>query len=297
MNDQAQKLRELVRTHDSSRLQISTNLTPAPHSSSLCKSIAVTSGKGGVGKTNIALFLAITLAAARKKVLLVDADLGLANVHILLGVAPKHNISHFIEGTCTLDQVVFSGSGGIDILPGASGLEKMANLDQGRLEFFQHEFMRLENRYDFLIVDTGAGIGSTVTEFASRTDMTLLVMTPEPTSLADAYAMVKVLYEKGTSRIGTVVNMAASDRDGIETFDRLNALVIKFLKKPLEMLGTIPMNREISRYIRKQRIMILEKTHDQFSIRIQGVARKMIGLPIMQRQGFFGKLWCSRKVL
>ena len=214
MNDQAQKLRELAKN----RQYIGTAADTARNVGiSKCRSIAVTSGKGGVGKTNIALFLAVTIAAARKRVLLMDADLGLANVHILLGIAPEHNISHFIEGECGLEKVICKGPGGIDILPGASGLEKLANLDSGRLELLQKEFSKLERNYDFLLIDTGAGIGASVTQFASRADTALLVMTPEPTSLAEAYAMVKILYEKASQRIAVIVNMVSSEKEGVET--------------------------------------------------------------------------------
>ena len=205
MNDQAQRLRELARSREivsSADNSPNSNVTPA---TVRCKSIAVTSGKGGVGKTNIALSLAVSLASLKKKVLLLDADLGLANVHILLGLAPRYNLSHFFDQSCTLEQVIIKGVGGVDILPGASGLEELANLDLGHLELLQHHFYNLEEQYDFMIIDTGAGIGANVIRFASRADQVVLVMSPEPTSLADAYAMVKVLYEKGARRIQTLV--------------------------------------------------------------------------------------------
>ena len=285
MNDQAQNLRDLVRRESPG----TPCNRPVRARSTSCKSISVTSGKGGVGKTNIALFVAVTLSTARKRVLLMDADLGLANVHILLGIAPKFNISHFIDGECTLEKVICRGPGGIDILPGASGLEKLANLDQGRLEYLQKEFTEIEREYDYLIVDTGAGIGSVVTRFASTTDITLLVMTPEPTSLADAYAMVKVLYEKGVQKVGVIVNMALSDRDGIETFDRLNALVVKFLKRPLEKFGILPANRELSKYIRMQKVFVVEKAQDQFTLKVRGIVQKISGLSLTGKKGFFGK--------
>lgn len=290
MNDQAQKLREMVKSIDSVTKNAFTVKSDLKNIS-MCKSIAVTSGKGGVGKTNIALSVAIALASLKKKVLLVDADLGLANVHILLGLAPTFNISNFFDDNCDLEKAIIKYVGGIDILPGASGLEKLANLDHGRLELLQHSFLELEKKYDFMIIDTGAGIGANVIRFASKADMVLLVMSPEPTSLADAYAMVKVLYDKGSNRIGTIVNMAISDRDGAETFDRLNALVIKFLKKPLEQLGVLLLNREIPLYVRKQRLLILEKANDIFSVRILAIARKISGLPVVSKKSFFGRFW------
>ncbi|NLL12381.1 MAG: MinD/ParA family protein [Fibrobacter sp.] len=291
MNDQAQRLRELARSREivsSADNSPNSNVTPA---TVRCKSIAVTSGKGGVGKTNIALSLAVSLASLKKKVLLLDADLGLANVHILLGLAPRYNLSHFFDQSCTLEQVIIKGVGGVDILPGASGLEELANLDLGHLELLQHHFYNLEEQYDFMIIDTGAGIGANVIRFASRADQVVLVMSPEPTSLADAYAMVKVLYEKGARRIQTLVNMAVSERDGVETFDRLNALVVKFLKMPLELLGILLFNKEIPKSVRRQRLMVLDKTGDGFCVRIAAAARKLNGMASVKRTGFFRKFW------
>lgn len=291
MNDQAQRLRELARSRELANSTVNlpnNNISPV---AVRCKSIAVTSGKGGVGKTNIALSLAVSLASLKKKVLLLDADLGLANVHILLGLAPRFNLSHFLNQSCTLEQVIIKGIGGVDILPGASGLEEMANLDLGRLELLQHQFQNLEEQYDYMIIDTGAGIGANVIRFASRADLVVLVMSPEPTSLADAYAMVKVLYEKGARRIQTLVNMAVSERDGGETFDRLNALVVKFLKQPLELLGILLFNREIPKSVRRQRLIVLDKTGDGFSVRIAAAARKLSGVAPVKRTGYFRKFW------
>jgi len=262
-----------------------------PRPSGICKSIAVTSGKGGVGKTNVALFTAVFVAAFRKKVLLLDADLGLANVHILLGLIPDKNISHYIDGQCSLDKIIYRGPGGVDIIPGASGLDKLANIDLGRLELLQHEFMKLESKYDFMIIDTGAGIGINVTQFASKADLSLIVMTPEPTSLADAYAMVKVLYDKGSAKIAVVVNMCASEREGNETFDRLNALVVKFLKRPLEFFGTLPMDREVSQCVKKQKLIVLDKGHEAFNKKVLDIARKVSGVQAIQKPGFFSRFW------
>src|SRR5690554_939497 len=295
VKDQAQRLRELARNRTFTG-SFSANHAVLTHHR--CKSIAVTSGKGGVGKTNIALFIAVTMAQSKKRVLLLDADLGLANVHILLGIAPKYNISHFIEGECALDQIICkSGPSDFDIIPGASGLEKLANLDRGRLEFLQHEFFKLEQNYDYILIDTGAGIGSVVTCFASKADTTIVVMTPEPTSLSDAYATIKVLNEKGCSRIGVIVNMAGSDHGGAEIFDRLNTVVLKFLKKPIEIWGILPINKEVPRYIRKQSVFVLDKPYDNFSKRIGSIVRKVSGISCNDKQGFFARLMDSEIVI
>ncbi|MFW5784993.1 MAG: MinD/ParA family protein [Chitinispirillaceae bacterium] len=284
MNDQAQKLRELAKNKD---------LKPDPvkRASHRCRSIAITSGKGGVGKSTLSLTLAGAIQKLQKKVLLMDVDLGLANVHILLGMAPRYNISHFISGECALNDVVMRTSGGIALVPGASGLEELANMDASRLERLRVDFMGLEESYDFLVMDTGAGIGSTVTHFSSHADLTLLVMSPDPTSLADAYAMVKVLYEKGATRIGVVVNMASNDREGSETFDRLNALVVKFLKKPLELFGVILSDKEIQRFGRMQNLLKADSTHNRFVHRTTVLARKICGCGIAEKSSFFSRFF------
>ncbi|KMQ50604.1 Flagellar synthesis regulator FleN [Chitinispirillum alkaliphilum] len=286
MNDQAQKLRDIVKNRDLQRHN------PAQeYSRSHCRSFAVTSGKGGVGKTTFSLALAASLSKLRKKVLLLDADLGLANVHILLGLAPKKTISDVVSGECSIEDVIVTAPGNLDLIPGASGLEALANIDTGRLERLRLDFMRLEQKYDYLLIDTGAGIGSVVTHFASNADTALLVMTPEPTSLADAYAMVKVLYEKGNKKISVIVNMVSSDRQGIETFDRLNALVVKFLKKPLELASVLCTEREVKRNVHAQKLLLKEHPNNRYVIRVGSLARKISGLPDSKRESFFARMW------
>lgn len=286
--DQAHNLRELVRNDNappSKRKSVSGGKTVFP------RCIAITSGKGGVGKSNIALYLAMAFSFARKKVLLIDADLGLANVHILLGIAPQRTIAHFIDNECSLTEVVSEIMPGFDLLPGASGIEKLANSDMLNLARLQQAFTSLEKAYDTLIIDTGAGIGRVVTHFAGNADTALVVMTPEPTSLADAYAMVKVLYEHGAQSIGVIVNMATTDREGTETFDRLNTLVVKFLKRPLQHYGTLPFFAEVGRAVRRQRNLLVDKKDSAFSLRIHGMARRLNGNGVPLRQGFFERLF------
>lgn len=281
MSDQAQKLREIAQvkhaeraraagSSSSSLMMDSSSMTTAqkrpplgksfstsstsssPSSSSTCTSIAVTSGKGGVGKTTLALILAASFARHKKKALLLDADLGLANIHILLGIAPRFNISHVVNGECSINDVITEAAPGVFLVPGASGLEKLANMDASRLERLRMDFMALESQYDFLIMDTGAGIGSGVTSFARHADLVLLVMTPDPSSLADAYAMVKVLYDKGNYNIAVVVNTVSNEREGFEAFEKLNALVMRFLQKPVDLYAILPSDKEVVRLGRKQ---------------------------------------------
>jgi flagellar biosynthesis protein FlhG len=295
VNDQAKKLRELAERgvfDNGIAVAAPPEATIDRKEKSRCVSVAVTGGKGGVGKTNVALFIAVAIARMKKRVLLLDADLGLANVHILLGAAPRFNLSHMVRGECTINEALWKGPAGIDVLPGASGIEAMANLDRtgvGRLRSTLAEF---ECAYDYFIMDTAAGIGDSVTQFASRADLPLLLLTPEPTALADAYATAKVLYERGAQRIAVIVNMASSDREGTETFDRLNTLVVKFLQKGLTFFGCLPFDREVVRYIKRQQLVVLEDPLGRFSEKIQAVAWKLTGLPPPpDRRGFFARFW------
>jgi flagellar biosynthesis protein FlhG len=295
--DQAHNLRSLVRNRpdaapprDAEPSHVPVRV-PAAVKGYFCRSVAVTSGKGGVGKSNLALMLGLALTNMKKKVLLLDADLGLANIHILLGLAPRHSIAHLIEGTCSVKDIICEGPAGIHIIPGASGLESLANLEPLQLELFIRALSSLEEQYDYLIVDTGAGIGRIATEFCRHADLGLLVLTPEPTSLADAYAMVKVLYEKHIARLSVVVNMAQSEREGREIFDKLNALVIKFLKVPLELAGIVSYDAELPRLIKKQKVVLLEQPMRQVSQQISQCARKICGLPVVKKEHFFSRLF------
>jgi flagellar biosynthesis protein FlhG len=289
--DQAQKLRETFR--NTSRMDFNaletTSVLPDSTPSS-CTSIAVTSGKGGVGKTNVCLSLGIMLSLMKKKVLILDADLGLANIHILLGLAPDKTLHNYINKECSLYDIVMQGPAGIHIVPAASGLEAMANIEPVQLGLLLRELSQLERNYDFLLIDTGAGIGRTVTEFASMADRGILVATAEPTSLADAYAVTKVLYKKRIPALSVVVNMASSDKEGKETFDRLNALVVKFLNRPLELLGIIPFDKQVAVSVRKQVAMALSQPRSLFASRMQQCARHLCGASAVKKESFFTRI-------
>jgi flagellar biosynthesis protein FlhG len=286
VTDQAQKLREIAKNADA---RPSVPLKRA--AGGRCVSIAVTSGKGGVGKTTLSLVLASSLAKLGKKVLMMDADLGLANIHILLGISPRFNISHVISGECGIGDILIEAAPGVYLAPGASGLERLANLDAGRLERLRMDFMGLEGEYDYLIMDTGAGIGSTVTGFVRHADRVLLVMTPDPSSLADAYAMVKVLYEKGNTNVAVAVNMASGDRQGHEVFDTLNKLVVKFLKKPVELYAILPNDGEVQSLGRRQAHLAGQKAGNRFYSLTADLARKLSGAPVSAGGGFFDRFF------
>jgi len=292
VSDQAEKLREMARASG-------VGAQPQPPAPSKhkqrgrCKSIAVTSGKGGVGKTTLSLVLGASLAKLDKRVLLMDVDLGLANIQILLGIAPKYNIAHVVTGACAIGDIVVEVAPNMFLAPGASGFEQLSNIDMGRFERLRTDFMGLEEGYDFLIMDTGAGIGNTVTGFARHADLVLLVMTPDPSSMADAYAMVKVLYEKGNTNVAVVVNMAANEGEGREAFEMMRAMVEKFLKKPIRLYAILVSEREVLRLGRKQ-LHLAGGEGVNFYKTVSALAKRLGGHHQSQsvaRGGFFSKFF------
>jgi flagellar biosynthesis protein FlhG len=205
------------------------------------KVIAVTSGKGGVGKTNVSVNLACQLARRGERVLLMDADLGLANVDIMLGIRPKWNLSHVLDGKCEIDDIVVKGPNGIDILPAASGIKKMADLGPDQHAAIVNALSALKGDYDTMIVDTAAGISDSVVTFAQASHYIMVVVTDDLTSMADAYALIKVMNrEAGITRFKVLRNMVDTYDQARDGFERLNEVAQRFLDVRLEYAGFIP---------------------------------------------------------
>lgn len=208
---------------------------------SAVKVIAVTSGKGGVGKTNVSVNLACQLARQGQRVLLMDADLGLGNVDIMLGLRPKWNLSHVIEGKCDIADIVIKGPHGIAILPAASGVKKMAELGAGQHASLVRALSALNDEFDVMIVDTAAGIADSVVTFSQASQHVMVVVTDELTSMADAYALIKVLNrEAGIRRFKILRNMVDSQQQAREGFQRLDDVARRFLDVTLEYVGFVP---------------------------------------------------------
>jgi len=297
MIDQAQKLREIFSSQkkEGAKTPSLEKNNSAKKKTSFCKTIAITSGKGGVGKSNICISLGIALSAMKKRVCIFDADLGLANIHILLGISPSKNLSHYIAKSCSLNDIISSLPNGICIIPASSGLETMADLEPLQLKSLIREMALLEQNYDYILIDTSAGIGRNAVEFASCADMSILVVTPEPTSLADAYAMAKILINKNTDAIYVIVNMAESDSEGKETFDKLNALVVKFLKKKLNFLGVIPFDKQVGNFVKYQKLPLLDGKKSMFNIRSAQCARVLLGMQQKEKESFFERFFALKK--
>jgi flagellar biosynthesis protein FlhG len=203
--------------------------------------IAVTSGKGGVGKTNVVANLAVSLSKVGKRVLILDADLSLGNLDVLLGLVPQHTIEDVLVGTHTLAEILLKGPAGVHVLPASSGVPRLTALTEVQQLMIQEQLADLAAEMDVLLIDTGAGISPTVTFFASSADETMVIVSPEPTSLTDAYALIKVLARQYRERrFKVLVNRAKSPREASEVFGKLDVAVDRFLHVSVELVGSIP---------------------------------------------------------
>lgn len=216
--------------------------------------LSVTSGKGGVGKTNIAANLAYLLAKQRKKMLVLDADAGLANIDVILGINPLYNLSHVLTGEKTIAETLVEGPGGIRILPSASGLPEMTDLTRGQKLTLIDELNTLNAEVDCMLIDTGAGISSNVMYFNMAAKEIIVVATPEPTSLTDAYALIKVLYQRHAKRrFRLIANMVKNATEGKEIYSRLARATDHFLNLTVEYLGHIVLDEKVNGAVRQQK--------------------------------------------
>lgn len=203
---------------------------------------AVSSGKGGVGKTNVVGNLAVACQRMGKNVLVLDADLGLANLDIILGIHPSHNISETIRGELELSKVIVEGPEGVKVIPAASGVQELAHLGEGQKANLLSEFDALNKVFDLLLIDTGAGISSNVIFFNLASEVRMIVVSPEPTSITDAYALIKVLFlNHGIKDFLLLSNMVKDDHQGRMVYENLSRVVMKFLRGvSIDYAGCIP---------------------------------------------------------
>ncbi|MBN1843481.1 MAG: MinD/ParA family protein [Deltaproteobacteria bacterium] len=225
---------------------------------SFTRVISVTSGKGGVGKTNIVGNLAIALRRLGKSVLVLDGDLGLANIDIIFGISPAYNIRHVVNGEKSLGEIIVEGPEGIQIIPAGSGVQDLVHLTQGQKLNLLNEFDALEENFDIFLIDTGAGISSNVIYFSIAADERIVVVTSEPTSITDAYALIKVMYTKhGTKTFKLLVNMVDREEEAKSVFENLSNAVVRFLNGiSLEYIGFIPRDGNVEKAVRQQNTVI-----------------------------------------
>ncbi|MGB9697788.1 MAG: MinD/ParA family protein [Thermodesulfobacteriota bacterium] len=220
--------------------------------------ISISSGKGGVGKTNIVVNLALALAKLRKKVLIFDADMGLANVNILLGLVCPYNIEHLLKREKKMEDILVAGPEGINILPASSGFLEIGRLPESQQHFLINELHQVMKAVDILLIDTAAGISANVVYFNLAAEETIVVLTPEATSLADAYALIKILFaEHGKKNFSILVNAARNSQEAEEVFKKITKVVHHFLGDlTLDYLGFIPFDSRIGEAVRQQRAVL-----------------------------------------
>jgi flagellar biosynthesis protein FlhG len=234
------------------------NTTPSPYGiepvTPATQVIAVSSGKGGVGKTNVVASLAVAAAKTGKRVLVLDADLGLGNLDVLLGLVPQYTIEHVLSGARCLDDILLSGPAGIQVLPASSGVPHLTSLTESQQLLLQEQLEQISSQVDILLIDTGAGISPTVTFFASAAQDTIIVVSPEPTSLTDAYALIKVLARQYRERrFKVLVNQAKSPREATEVFRKLDRAADRFLHVAVDYLGYVPYDDYLPLAVMQQR--------------------------------------------
>ena len=292
MPDQAERLRQLFQE---SKPQSKKITTPYPQEAtvSTCRTIAIASGKGGVGKTHLVTNLAIALADYKKKVLVLDGDMGLANIDVLLGITPRYNLQHVIMGDKTISDILVTGPLGIQIIPGATGIQELANLEEEEREDLIDELSSLENQFDIILIDTGAGLSQGVLSFVLAANEVIVLITPEPTSIMDAYSMIKViLKENQDADVKLVVNMAKDSEEANQTLEKVLLVVRQFLGAGLQNLGYIPIDKAVVRAVKTQRPFVLAYPYSPATRCVRDLAARIsnYSLPSSNTKGIRGFL-------
>ena len=259
--------------------------------------IAVTSGKGGVGKTNFTVNIAVALQKAGRRVVILDADFGLANIEVLFGVIPRYNLGHVFSGNMQIQDIITEGPLGIKFLSGGSGLRELANITQEQMTLVIDKFSYIDTISDIILVDTGAGISDSVLNFIRSASETIIITTPEPTSITDAYAIIKASKEEANPKFSIVVNRVDDTKEGIEIFEKISRVTQRFLNMELINLGCIPFdncviksvksqkpmmlnfpNCDASKAVNKIALQLLEETAANQSLGLKGFMRKLSGI-------------------
>jgi flagellar biosynthesis protein FlhG len=253
MRDQADTLRQMV-IRNRSKEQDETAEPLQEGEGHGIRVISVTSGKGGVGKSNVVANLAMALSALGKQVLVIDADLGLGNLDVLLGLSPVYNMNHVLTGEKSIADIIIEGPAGIKVIPAGSGVQELTSLSQHDKIHLLDELDMLEERFDIMIVDTEAGISENVTYFTVAAQEIIVVVSPEPTSITDVYALIKLLATRyAEHHFKVLVNMARDSEDALEVFRKLANVAGRFLDISLDYLGCVVKDEKVVEAVKRQK--------------------------------------------
>lgn len=252
--DQAEKLRNIIKAQNENQPAHGDDVPAKGYA----RVITVTSGKGGVGKSSVAINLAMQFRKQGKSVIIFDADFGLANIEVMFGAIPKYNLADMIYKGKEFKDIIVKGPEDIGFISGGSGINGLGNMDTDKVKYLVYKLKELECLADIIIIDTGAGISDSVLEFVASSNEVLLVTTPEPTSITDAYALLKTLnvrsgFDRELSSIKVIANRVSDYEEGKNLYNKLEVVVSEFLKINLQFLGTIPMDGNMSKAVMQQK--------------------------------------------
>jgi flagellar biosynthesis protein FlhG len=285
MMDQAEALRNLVKQQE---LQDEGRTT---------RVVTVTSGKGGVGKSNFSLNFALSLQRLGKKVLVFDADIGMANIDVLMGISSTYNLYHLLKQEKTIWEIVQEGPEGLNFIAGGSGFRDLMDLSEEQLDRFEVEISKLHGKYDVILFDTGAGLSKETVMFITAAQETIVVTTPEPTSITDAYALIKMVKAMDVNvHFKLIVNRAVDPREGKQTADKITMVAQRFLQSDLPHLGILPDDPNVSKAVKRQVPFTVAYPGSEASIAIDRIAKHFLEIPQSSTvsggvKGFFHKMF------
>mgnify|MGYP001625342488 CR=1 FL=1 len=255
----------------------------------LARVITVTSGKGGVGKSNTSINLAIQFRRLGKKVIILDADFGLANIEIMFGAVPKHNLYDLIYQGKNIREIITWGPMEVGFISGGSGIAGMSNLSRDYLGYIIQNLVQLDAIADIIIVDTGAGIADAVLEFLVASGEILLLTTPEPTSITDSYSLLKALYlhprfSEDDTKVKMIANRVEKEQEGEILFQKLNSVVARYLKVPMTYLGSVPQDTQLARAVMQQVPVSLQNPEAKSSLAYEKIALRLLEMEETRRQ-------------
>ncbi len=262
--------------------------------------IAITSGKGGVGKSSLSINMALMIKQLRKKVLLMDADIHLGNVDLMLGLRTTHTVDEVLQDGIHLEDIIVSGPGELDVLPASSANTKLLDMEDVFLRKLAQEYKRIENRYDYVLVDTGAGVANSVLGFLLGADKIMIVVTSDPASIADAYAVIKLIKSANIDiPVLMTPNIMPSHEAGEELYKKMRLMVNKFLKSDIEYAGTVLKHELIARSVKIQKPVVLHHPNASASNNIRMISKKVMQTPRRKdhdKKNMFDRFIVNKKV-